>query len=210
LYYVGLDVLLTTVLFFAGLYKLKFETPLAGRAVWVGGELKIEFILNQQKNLTAFAFYVFACATWQDTCLMFNALNTASMTTIDKSIEVLNDLIEINNDRVAGFTHATRELQEKELDVRNLFMELRNQSRENVHALGRAIHKSGGKVEMAMSGGATLHRVWLDLKCSFTGHSRKSILSECERGEDAIKKAYQVALSAGDIFPPEVRELVLQ
>lgn len=130
------------------------------------------------------------------------------MTTADKSIEVLNDLIEINNDRVAGFTHATRELQEKDLDVRELFMELRNQSRENVHALGRAIHKSGGKVEMAMSGGATLHRVWLDLKCAFTGHGRKSILAECERGEMAIKKAYQMALASANIFPPEVKEII--
>ena len=30
------------------------------------------------------------------------------METIEKSVEVLNDLIQINNDRIAGFEHAAQ------------------------------------------------------------------------------------------------------
>ncbi|MDB5086158.1 MAG: aldehyde dehydrogenase [Mucilaginibacter sp.] len=132
------------------------------------------------------------------------------MATIEKSIEILNDLIEINNDRVAGFTHAAKELNDKDLGLRAIFMQLRDDSRKNVHELGTTINKNGGEVEMGMSGSGALHRMWLDVKATFSGHDRKSVLAECERGEDAIKKAYQTALSAGSGLSPEFSEIVLR
>jgi uncharacterized protein (TIGR02284 family) len=130
------------------------------------------------------------------------------METTEKSIEILNDLIEINNDRVAGFAHAAQELQEKDLDLRTLFMQLRDESRRNVHELGSAIHKTGGEVEMGMSGRGAIHRMWLNVKSAFSGHDRKTVLEECERGEDAIKKAYQAALSPKCGLAPEFTEIV--
>ena len=130
------------------------------------------------------------------------------METTEKSVEILNDLIEINNDRIAGFAHAAQELQEKDLDLRTLFMQLRDESRRNVHELGSAINKTGGEVEMGMSGSGAIHRMWLDVKSAFSGHDRKTVLEECERGEDAIKKAYQAALSAESGLAPEFTEVV--
>jgi len=130
------------------------------------------------------------------------------METTEKSIEILNDLIEINNDRVAGFAHAAQELQEKDINLRTLFMKLRDESRSNVHELGSAIHKNGGEIEMGMSAGGAIHRMWLDVKSAFSGHDRKTVLEECERGEDAIKKAYQAALSAQSGLAPEFTGIV--
>ncbi|MDP9079853.1 MAG: PA2169 family four-helix-bundle protein [Bacteroidota bacterium] len=130
------------------------------------------------------------------------------METIEKPIEVFNDLIEINNDRVAGFVHAAQELEEKELDLRTLFLEFRDQSRSYVHELGTAINKSGGEVEMGMSGSGAIHRMWLDVKSAFSGHDRKTVLEECERGEDAIKKAYQAALDPENGLSPEFTAIV--
>ena len=63
---------------------------------------------------------------------------------------------------------------------------------------------------MGMSGSGALHRIWLDVKATFSGHDRKSILAECERGEDAIVKAYQTALSAKCGLPPAFTEIVLR
>jgi uncharacterized protein (TIGR02284 family) len=130
------------------------------------------------------------------------------METTEKSIEVLNDLIEINNDRVAGFAHAAKELEDNDADLKAIFESLKNESRENVHELGSAINNNGGEAEMGMSGSGTLHRAWLDVKATFTGHDRKSILEECERGEDAIKKAYQDALSADSGLSAEFAQIV--
>lgn len=132
------------------------------------------------------------------------------MQTTEKSIEVLNGLIEINNDRVAGFAHAAHELKETDGDLRLVFLQLREYSRKNVHELGTAINKNGGEVEMGMSGNGALHRMWLDVKAAFTGHDRRGILAECERGEDAIKKAYESALSSDNELPPHFTEILLR
>jgi uncharacterized protein (TIGR02284 family) len=130
------------------------------------------------------------------------------METIEKSIEVLNDLIEINNDRIAGFAHACKDLGDEDMDLKALFQSLREESRYNVQELGAAINKNGGEVEMGMSGSGAIHRAWIDVKATFSGHDRKSILEECERGEDAIKKAYQGALAAENGLPSEFMEIV--
>jgi uncharacterized protein (TIGR02284 family) len=130
------------------------------------------------------------------------------METIEKSIEVLNDLIQINNDRIAGFAHAIKELDEKDLDLRMLFQQLRDESRQNVHELSTTVNKIDGEAETDMSGNGALHRMWLDIKTAFSGHDRKSVLEECERGEDAIKKAYQNALAPGNCLPPEHIKLI--
>ncbi len=128
----------------------------------------------------------------------------------EKSIEVLNDLIKINNDRIAGFTYAAKELCEKDIDLKAFFFRLKDESRRNVHELGTAINKSGGEIEMGMSGSGTLHRIWLDVKATFSGHDSKSVLEECERGEDAIKKVYQRALAPDGGLSPDFAEMVLR
>ena len=54
-------------------------------------------------------------------------------------------------------------------------------------------------METGNSVSGTIHRAWIDVKSIFGGNDRASILSEAERGEDAIKKAYQDALSEGEL-----------
>jgi uncharacterized protein (TIGR02284 family) len=130
------------------------------------------------------------------------------METIEKSFEILNDLIEINNDRIAGFAHATKELGDNDLDIKAFFQSLREESRYNVHELGTIINQNGGEPEMGFTTGGLLHRAWLDVKATFSGADRKSILEECERGEDAVKKAYQDALSPDSDLPPEFEDVV--
>jgi uncharacterized protein (TIGR02284 family) len=116
------------------------------------------------------------------------------METIEKSVEVLNDLIEINNDRIAGFEHATKDLSEGDADLKAIFEKFSSDSRKNVQELTAAVNQVGGEADNTHSAGGTIHRAWLDVKATFTGHDRKSVLAECERGEDAIKKAYKDAL----------------
>jgi uncharacterized protein (TIGR02284 family) len=131
------------------------------------------------------------------------------METIERSVEVLNNLIEINNDRNAGFAHTGQGLDVNDNDLRTLFSELKEQSRMNVLELGTAINQQGGKPEMELSNDGTIHRAWLDFKGAFSGHDRKSILSECERGEDIINKAYQDAAAEDSGLSNDSRQLVL-
>ncbi|RCH54539.1 aldehyde dehydrogenase [Mucilaginibacter hurinus] len=116
------------------------------------------------------------------------------METIEKSVEVLRDLIEINTDRVSGFSRALKDLAPEDNDLRNLFTMFAQDSRDNIQELGGIISQLGENPETGSSALGTIHRTWLDIRATISGQDRKSILDECERGEDAIKKAYQDAL----------------
>jgi uncharacterized protein (TIGR02284 family) len=130
------------------------------------------------------------------------------METIEKSVEILNDLIRINNDRIAGYEHAFNELEDDDFDLKTIFQNYREESIRNVVALTAEVEQSGDDAEHGASAGGTLHRAWLDVKSSFAGHSRKSILEECERGEAAIKTAYTGALDYNSGLSPELRPLL--
>src|SRR5579871_2560160 len=130
------------------------------------------------------------------------------METIEKSVEVLNDLIEINNDRIAGFEHAANELEGNDMDLKAIFQKLQEESRINVQQLSTAVNQMGSEPETGGSGSGSIHRAWIDVKATFSGHDRKSILEECERGEDAIKKAYKSALNDGYELTPEVVQII--
>lgn len=116
------------------------------------------------------------------------------METTSKAIETLNDLIEINNDRTAGFEKAAEDLKEENLDLKTLFAQMAVESRANVTELTGLVNEHGGEAEDSTSTSGAIHRTWIDVRATFGGSDRKSILEECERGEDAIKKAYQSAL----------------
>jgi uncharacterized protein (TIGR02284 family) len=79
--------------------------------------------------------------------------------------------------------------------LKELFQGYAAQSRKNSEELA-AIVGSADAVETGNNVSGTLHRAWIDIKSIFGGSDRESILSEAERGEDAIKKAYQDALSS--------------
>jgi len=128
-------------------------------------------------------------------------METTSKTT------VLNDLIQINNDRVAGFEKALADIKDENIDLKELFQNYAAQSRENTQELSALVGADGGDVETGTSVSGSLHRAWIDVKSLFGGDDRESILSEAERGEDAIKKAYQDALADADLVG-SAREIV--
>jgi uncharacterized protein (TIGR02284 family) len=119
---------------------------------------------------------------------------------------IIGDLIEINNDRVAGFEKVIEDINDENVDLKGIFAEYAQQSRKNVQELS-SIAGSAAHLEDDKSVSGTLHRVWIDVKSVFGGSDRASILSEAERGEDAIKKAYQDALNESEL-PLEAQELV--
>jgi uncharacterized protein (TIGR02284 family) len=113
------------------------------------------------------------------------------MITTENEISILNDLIELNNDRIAGFEKAIADLKDPNVDLKEIFQKFSSQSRVNTQELTALVAADRGEVETGNTAAGTLHRVWIDIKAIFGGSDRGSILSEAERGEDAIKKAYQ-------------------
>ncbi len=116
----------------------------------------------------------------------------------DKTIEVLNDLLKINTDRADGYTLAIQE--SKDADLKIMFRNMAEESKKNISDLSRIILQLGGDPkfgENTMAG--KIYHVWMELKTSFTGKDRQSILNSCEFGEDAAVKAYKSAIREQDL-----------
>ena len=123
------------------------------------------------------------------------------METTEKTSDVLNDLIEINNDRVAGFEKALADIKDENIDLKEIFQRYAEQSRRFAEELSALVGANGSEVESGNSMSGTLHRAWIDVKSLFGSNDRASILEEAERGEDAIKNAYRSAISQADLSP---------
>ncbi|PWS28712.1 aldehyde dehydrogenase [Pedobacter yonginense] len=131
------------------------------------------------------------------------------MENTEKTVEVLNDLIEINNDRADGFDKAAKDIKEENIDLKAIFEKLSSDSRTNVTELAGLVGRNGENPDTGNTILGSLHRAWIDIKASFGGDDRHSILAECERGEDAIKKAYREALQENELGE-NIRQVLLE
>lgn len=122
------------------------------------------------------------------------------MSVSSNTIEVLNDLIQINNDRIEGYQKANEELKATDTDLHNLFTSFITQSTDLKLALESEIAALGGEIETGTTTSGKIYRVWMDVKQLFTGKDRQAILDTCEFGEDAAQKAYKEAENNDNIL----------
>jgi len=122
-------------------------------------------------------------------------------------VEVLNDLVMINNDRITGYERAIKELKQDDSDLKTLFDEMIIESQKIKSDLAHEIQVLHGDVEQGSTEMGKIYRAWMDVKAVFTGESRHSILANCEAGEDAAQKAYKNALET-DRLPAFLKELL--
>ena len=115
----------------------------------------------------------------------------------DKSIDVLNALITINNDRIQGYETAIDEAEEQ--DLKTLFAQFIQTSKLCRNELAAEVTKLGGTPEDGTRIDGKIYRAWMDFKALVTGKDRKAILSSCEYGEDVAVNAYQKALKDPDL-----------
>ncbi len=110
----------------------------------------------------------------------------------DKTIEVLNSLITINNDRIEGYETASEATEEHEL--KTLFGKLISTSRKCRQELALEVNKLGGKAAEGTKTAGKFFRAWMDVKAALTSKDRKAILNSCEYGEDKAKDTYDEVL----------------
>ena len=130
------------------------------------------------------------------------------MQTNEKLTEVLNDLIEINNDRVKGYEKAVEETKDLDVDLQAIFHSMANDSRKYAAELTQEVNKLGGESTRDTTTSGKIYRAWMDVKAAFSGHDRQSVLESCEFGEDAAQKAYTTALASDAEISADVRQLI--
>jgi len=128
----------------------------------------------------------------------------------EKTVGILNDLIQINNDRVVGYEKAIDELKDNDADLKTLFSRYISESGQYVRELTTEVTRLGGEATDGTTNSGKIYRVWMDLKAAITGKDRQTILNNCEFGEDAAQKAYDTALNSDVELEASVRDLLVR
>jgi len=121
-------------------------------------------------------------------------------------VDKINHLINIAEDGKEGYENAAEEI--KDSGVKGSFLLFAqdrlvyaSQLREIVGQLhGEAEDKGGGSV-------GSLHRVWMDIKSTFTGGDADAIINTCITGEEAAIKEYKLVLDDDEI-PESCKPLI--
>jgi uncharacterized protein (TIGR02284 family) len=130
------------------------------------------------------------------------------MQDVKETIEVLNDLVQINNDRIVAYEKAIRQTKTEDTDMKILYASMVAEGHRIKIALATEVQALGAEIEQGTTTSGKIYRTWMDVKVIFTGHNRHTILANCLAGEEAIQKAYRMAL--GHDLPAYVRELLLR
>ncbi len=106
----------------------------------------------------------------------------------NETIDALNKLIVINNDRVEGYKTATEETDEGDLKI--LFSRFSDTSEKCLAELNAEVLKLGGEPSESTKLTGKVFRVWMDLKSAITGKDRLGILDSCSYGEESALMTY--------------------
>lgn len=122
--------------------------------------------------------------------------------------EVLNDLVKINNDRIAGYQRAISETKDLDVDLKTVFEGMVRESEGYKSELVSQIQSLGAEAPSDTTISGKIYRAWMDVKATFTGSSRKTVLENCEFGEDAWRRAYEAALASDAEMSAQTRQLI--
>ena len=122
----------------------------------------------------------------------------------DDTIDTLNDLIETCRDGEYGFAACAEHCQSPSL--KTLLLKREAECGDAAQELQNLVLRLDGRPE---SGGTTtgaMHRGWVAVRGTLSGYTDKSMLDECERGEDVALAAYRKALK--HTLPADIRTVV--
>ena len=118
-------------------------------------------------------------------------------TSYDKSISILNDLIETCKDGQHGFATAAKDAKDAELE--RVFSQYAAQRGNYIRELQQRVRALGGDPDKHGSVSGTLHRGWINIKAAVSSNEPHAVLAECERGEDSAVANYRNALKESEL-----------
>lgn len=128
-------------------------------------------------------------------------------TSNDHAVKVLNSLIETTLDSANGYKDAAEHVDNPQ--YKTMFAERSSKRMELTRRLQDEVRTFGGKPEDDQSMVGKMHNKFAEMRGAVAGHSDKGVIDEVERGEDVIKKKYEMAVQDEEL-PPEVRAVVTE
>jgi len=121
-----------------------------------------------------------------------------------KVIATLNNLLETTQDGVRGFVACAEGVTNPRLKM--VFEAAARRCDEGAAELKAKIRSLGGEPATSGTVSGSIHRARTNIISSITGMDEHAVLAECERGEDAAKRAYEAALD--EALPTDVEAIV--
>lgn len=116
-----------------------------------------------------------------------------------KTVEVLNNLLQIANDRLEGFKNVDAKMISSYPKIREEYDHGVIQSNKMRTELSALIQERGGDPDDTATVAGGLHRTWIDVKNSLSFDKGESTLENVLFGEGAAIKAFEKALDSGDL-----------
>lgn len=110
----------------------------------------------------------------------------------EETIETVQDLIQLNIDSRDGYRLAAEKLED--LTVASAFDFVAHQRELHADELALFVARTGERPRREGSYLATVQRTWNEIREMLSGDDCLAMLEEAERGEDAVKSAYEDAL----------------
>ena len=85
----------------------------------------------------------------------------------NNGLKLLNDLIEINNDRIKGYELVATELKETDADLLAIFRSMANDSRYYAAELTQVVNALGGQSSTDTTKKGKVYRAWMHVKTTF-------------------------------------------
>lgn len=123
-----------------------------------------------------------------------------------ETINILNSLLQITNDRIDGFGKVEGKVWETYSDLKDEYDRMISRSKIMKNELINLIAERGGDPEDTSSFAGFLHRTWIDMKNSLpVGNKDKLTLENVVFGESAAVDAYQKALDRNSLDPESAK-----
>lgn len=123
----------------------------------------------------------------------------------EKTVSVLNDLLNITNDRIEGFSKVEDKVWDTHSALKSDYDQMVLESQSMKNDLIRLINERGGDADNTTSTAGAFHRAWIDVKNTFASDKDESTLENVVFGEKAAIDAYEDALESGDLCPESSR-----
>lgn len=117
-----------------------------------------------------------------------------------QEISVLNDLLQITNDRINGFGKVEGKVWESYSDLKSEYEKMISQSKIMKNEIINLITERGGNPDDTSSVAGNLHRTWIDVKNTLSiASNERETLDNVIFGEKHALEAYESALNSGEL-----------
>ena len=127
----------------------------------------------------------------------------------ERKIDLLNQAIEINNDRVAGYQKAIELISNEQVgELQSLFNQYKMQSEQFISEIQPFLANVGAPMEEGTKVSGKIFRMWMDVKSLVSPSTDQAVLESCEKGEDEFKSTYNNILEKAMVDCPEIADLL--